>query len=334
MVRTLRRAVVPLLAMVVVVATSTAAGAVTDRQRAAGGAAYLVSQQQPDGSIPAFSPIGSTADAVLAFVSAGVGRGAMLKAIGYLRDQTQIGNVDTVGLRSKVVLALEAANRGDPRNFGGHNLVMEIGSTLGPDGRFGEAPVLEDALAVLAIVASGAPLPTTASSWLLDAQCPDGGWAYDEPYDPVNDDAHCHSGSLDFFDSDSNTTSYVVQALMAAGDNSWGASPFAYFETVRDPVHGGWSYSAAFLATDTNSTALVLQAIAARGFPAPASGLEALRQLQHTDCGAWAYTWDGAVIGPPDVGATIGAIPGIRLDPLPIAPRTVRVGVPSLPACA
>lgn len=334
MFRILRRTAVPLLMTTLVVGTSTAASAVSDRARAAGGAAYLVSQQQPDGSIPAFSPIGSTADAVMAFVSAGVGRGAMLKAIGYLRDQTQAGNVDTIGLRAKVVLALEAANRGDPRNFGGHNLLMEIGSTLGPDGRFGDAPVLEDALAVLAVVAAGVPVPASASNWLLEAQCPDGGWAYDEPYDPLTDDDHCHSGSLDFFDSDSNTTSYAVQALIAAGDQGWSASPFAYFATVRDPVHGGWSYSAAFVATDANSTALVLQAHAARGFPTQATGLEALRQLQHTDCGAWAYTWDGDTIGPPDVGATIGAIPGIRLDPLPIAPGTVRVGVPALPDCA
>jgi hypothetical protein len=242
--------------------------------------------------------------------------------------------VDTIGLRAKVVLALEAANLGDPSNFGGHDLLSEIGSTLGPDGRFDDAPVLEDALAILAIRSAGFPLPARASMWLLMAQCPDGGWAYDEPYNPQTDDEHCHSGTLDFFDSDSNTTSYAVQALVSLGTPEWTYEPFGYLATVRDPVHGGWSYSTAFVATDANSTALVIQAHAAAGVAVPAGGLSALRQLQHTDCGAWAYTWDGSAIGPPDVGATIGAIPGILREPLPIQPGTVRRGVPSLPPCS
>ena len=328
-----RAAVLSLSIAVVAGVPGSATAGITDRTRAARGAAYLASQQQPDGSIPAFSPIGSTADAVLAFVSAGVGRTSMTKALGYLQSQTQAGNVSSIGLRAKVILALVAAGRGDPRNFGGHNLVMEVGSTVGPDGHVGNEAVLNDALAVLALDAAGAALPAAVSTWLLDAQCPDGGWAYDLPYNPTVDDAHCHSGSLDFFDSDSNTTSYVVQALIATGMPNWSAGPFAYFGTVRDPVHGGWSYSASFVVTDANSTALVIQAYAGAGLSVPAGGLQALRDLQYQDCGAWAYTWNGTAIGDPDVGATIGAIPGIQRDPLPIAPGTVRRGVPSVPAC-
>ena len=66
----------------------------TDGARRPAAPTYLVSQQQPDGSIPAFSPIGSTSDAVLAFVAAGAAATPMKKALGFLKAQTQAGNVE------------------------------------------------------------------------------------------------------------------------------------------------------------------------------------------------------------------------------------------------
>jgi hypothetical protein len=185
----------------------------------------------------------------------------------------------------------------------------------------------------MALHAAGFVLPAIVGQWLLHAQCPDGGWAYDAPYDPAHDDAHCHSGDNDFFDSDSNTTSYVVMALESIGMPSWEASPFAFFGTLRDPQHGGWSYGASFLATDANSTALVIQAYASAGKKIPAGGLASLRGLQYPACGAWAYSWNGDVIGDPDVGATIAAVPAVLLDPLPIGPAPVKRGVPNTPPC-
>ena len=110
-----------------------------------------------------------------------------------------------------------------------------------------------------------------------------------------------------------------MQALAAADRTSWGSDPFAFFETVRDPGHGGWSYSTGFIATDANSTGLVLQAYIAGGEPIPTGGLKSLRTLQYPACGAWAYTWDGDVKGDPDVGATIGAIPGLLRTPFPLS---------------
>src|SRR5206468_12429541 len=86
--RNLRRVVVACLSLALIVGLPASAWALSDGKRAARGAAYLASQQQPDGSIPAFSPIGSTSDAVLAFVASGVGGKAMNKAVGYLRAQT------------------------------------------------------------------------------------------------------------------------------------------------------------------------------------------------------------------------------------------------------
>jgi hypothetical protein len=329
--RNLRRVAVSFCSIALIAALPANAWAVHNGNSARHGAAYLVTQQQPDGSIPAFSPIGSTADAVLAFVASGVGGSAMKDALGYLQSQTAAGEVTKPGQRAKVVMALVAAGK-DPRHVGGHNLVNEIRSVLGPDGRFGDEPVLDDALDILALVSAGAPPPGRASAWLLGAQCPDGGWAFDEPYDPAHDDVHCHSGDSDFFDSDSNTTSYVVQALVATRHTGWHANPLAYFNSVRDRVHRGWSYSGSFIATDANSTALVIQAYSAFGQAVPGGGLPALRALQHA-CGAWAYTWEGDVPGDPDVGATIAAIPAVLQLGLPIGPGPVKSGVPTVPGC-
>jgi hypothetical protein len=317
-------------AVVLLIAVPSSAFATTDPGRAERGLGYIASRQKANGSIPAFSPIGSTADAVLAAVAVGKGRGVVKAALGYLSRRVATGTVDAVGLRAKIVLAVTAAGR-NPRAFGGRNLVSELRKTIS-GGRFGTAAVFDDALATLALVSAGLVPSATVTDWLRNAQCPDGGWAYDEPYDASTDDESCYDGTAgDFFTSDSNTTSYVVQALEAANRATFDADPFAYFDTVRDDVKGGWSYSGSFIATDANSTALVLQAYAAAGDPVPAGGRIALRALQYPRCGAWAYTYDGARRGVPDIGATIGAVPGLLLEPLPITGPVVGPVAPTPP---
>jgi len=331
--RTLRRVAATLLssftAVMLALPAAAHASPATDARLAAG---YLASVQQSNGSIVAFSAIGSTADAVSSFVAAGVGTSAVTAALKYLRKKVAAGKVHGIGLQAKVVLAVSASG-GDARSFGGVNLVRKIRSSLGPDGRFGAAAVFDDALATLALRSAGTAVPGRASDWLVTAQCPDGGWAYDQPYNSATDDADCWDGTQgDFFTADSNTTSYVVQALEAAAATGWSADPFAFFDTVRDPAHGGWSYSPGFLATDANSTALVLQAYDAAGMSIPSGGLRALRDLQHPDCGAFAYTWNGSEIGDPNVGATIGAVPALVGKAFPVT-GTVTREAPSVPPC-
>lgn len=321
-----------LLVGLLLLAVPASASAATDAQRAGRGLGYVASRQKPNGSIPALSPIGSTADAVLAAVAVGEGRGLVRDALGYLAHQVRDGNVDNVGLRAKVVLAVSAAGR-DPRVFGGTNLVSALRSTIS-GGRFGTAAVFDDALATLALESAGLRPSLAVTDWLLGAQCPDGGWAYDEPYAAGTDDDSCYDGTAnDFFTSDSNTTSYVIQAIEAANRANYAADPFAFLDTVRDVTHGGWSYSTGFIATDANSTALVLQAYAAAGDPVPAGGRIALRALQYPRCGAWAYSYDGAARTGPDVAATIGSVPGLLLKPLPFTGPIVGP-ITSTPPCA
>ena len=82
---TLRRVTVSLLMLGVLAwfappagASSAATRTDTDRVRSAIG--YLATQQKANGSIPAFSPLGSTSDAVLTIVAAGIGRPQLRRA--------------------------------------------------------------------------------------------------------------------------------------------------------------------------------------------------------------------------------------------------------------
>lgn len=327
---TLRRVIVAAASAVVIVAVPVAAVAapLTDQQRAARAVSYLAGQQKPSGAIVAFSAIGSTADAVLAFVAAGVGRDQMNAALGFLRRQVVAGNVTDIGLQAKVVLAATAAGR-DPRTFGGTNLVKAIRDQLGSDGHFGTSAVFDDALSLLAIESAGQTPALRTSTWLLEAQCPDGGWAYDKPYDNSTDDADCFDGTgTDFFTADTNTTSYVVQALIAMQATDWpGTTPFQFFKSVRAGSAAGWPYSDGFDA-DANSTALVLQAYASAGLATPAGSLIALRKFQYASCGAFAFN----VGGPADVGASIGAVPGLLRRAIPFT-GTVRRGLVPVAGC-
>ncbi|GIU97814.1 MAG: hypothetical protein KatS3mg013_1617 [Actinomycetota bacterium] len=313
-------------------AWTPAAAAPTDAERAARAIGFIATQQNPNGSVPAFSPIGSTADAVLAIVAAGVGAPTLRRALGYLERQTAKGNVDTVGLRAKVILAAEAGGA-RPRSFGGHNLVRELREAYASS--TGEG-VFDTALAVLALRAADAPVPARAIRLLRREQCPDGGWPFDR-FHQASEDEHCFSGdpSTDFFLSETNATALVVMALRTTrrGLDGLAADPFAFFRQIRDPDRGGWGYSWGFQATDANSTALVLQAFAAVGRRGPTAARQALRDLQYARCGAFAYTFDADRRGDPNLGATIGAVPGLLGLAFPYE-GAVRGPAPETPDCA
>ena len=96
--------------------------------------------------------------------------------------------------------------------------------------------VFDDALAVLAIESAEDHAFEQGGRVAAVGAVPDGGWAYDKPYDAGTDNAHCvDSPSTDFFSSDSNTTSYVVQALANMSDTDWVSSPFAFFDVGARP---------------------------------------------------------------------------------------------------
>jgi hypothetical protein len=330
--RTLRGAAMLFAAGSLLVLTTASAAETTDRDRAANAIGYLAREQHADGSMPGFSAVGSTADAELAVRSVNVGADVEQGAITFLRKQVRAGNVTEIGLVAKVTLAA-AAYGADVRAFGGTDLVAGLLHRIRTNGHFRNASVLDQALGILALAAANAPRAKTVG-WLAKAECPDGGWAFDLPYRPSSDNRHCddRSGS-DFFLSDTNTTSYAVMALETASVVP-PHHPFAFFDAIRDSIHGGWGYTWGFQTTDANSTGLVLQAYAAAGSDPPAGSRAALRKLQYTRCGAFAFTWDGDRRTAPDAGATIGAVPGLLGVPFPIdGPPPAISDAPATPRC-
>jgi hypothetical protein len=329
--------VVMLLVMV------SAASAVTRVYRARHALRYIVRHQADDGSITAFSTVGSTSDAVVAMAAARRGRVRINRALGYLK--AHLADAASIGLEAKVVMAVVAGGR-DPRHFGGKNLVRKIKRSQQTDGHYGPgASVIDHALAMLALVSAGVQPAVPATQWLTDAQCPDGGWQFDAPYDPTSDSRHCHNRTTsDFSRSDTNTTSYAVQALDAlATPGVPSMSPFAYFRWVRDPIKHGWGYDQKSRLTDANSTALVLQAYAAAGRRHPRHAMRPLKKLQYTRCGkhfrfSVAFTWRKTSSGHfkrtgPDLGATIGAVLGLLRQPLPVPSRAIARRVPRVASC-
>jgi hypothetical protein len=136
--------------------------------------------------------------------------------------------------------------------------------------------------------------------------------------------------------ADSNTTAFVLQALMAAGvgpgDEAVTKAQAYYAEIQNDD--GGWPYqSPSDFGTDTdaNSTSVAIQALIAAGQdPAGAdwttaggsTPLSALEALQNE---SGAFAWQAAV---PDDNllATVQALPALAGKALPLA--TMDVGQP------
>lgn len=317
-----------------------AVAAPTLRERARVAVSYLASQQKADGSLPGFSPVGSTADAVLSMAAARRAPRQIDRAIGFLRRH--IEEADSIGLKSKVAFAVTVAGR-NPHDFGGHDLIAEIEDSQQPDGRFGATtPVLHHALAMLALAAAGGEPSGPERDWLVAAQCQDGGWQFDEPSGPA-DDEHCISGEQDFFGSETDATAYAVLAL--AGFERWEPGsekdPFAFFAARRDPVKKGWGYDAVYRLTNSNSTALVIEAYREHPYrDLPTGAVRALTRLQYRLCGrnagAFAYSYEERDDGTfrktgPDVGATIGAILGLVRRPFD--PVDVTKPAPRPPQC-
>jgi hypothetical protein len=315
-----RVAAAALSAAMLVALAPGAHGETTNKRRARVAVRYIISNQQSDGSICAFSCVGFTADAVVAMAGAQRGRTAIKGALDYLEDQARQGGVTSVGERAKVLLAAVAGGR-DPRDFGGHDLVTEIRRSERDGGRYGPGtPVFDHATAMLGLVGAGFQPSRQAIVWLKQAQCPDHGWQYDNPR-REGENRHCFTGDFDsdFFSSDTNTTSLAVEALEASGakprDN-----PFKFFRLARDEDKGGWGYSIGY-ATDANSTAMVIQGYAAKDVELPDRAMPSLKSLQlrlcGSDAGAFEYSYrDGS--HDPDLGATVGAVLGLLKEPLPV----------------
>lgn len=272
---------------------------------------WLISQQSGDGGFPGFegtSDPGITADALISLAAArraGVDTGTSIDdAVAYLAS----GNVALVymqtgvGQAAKLVLGLIATGQ-NVDDFAGNSPLSIVENSQDPEsGTYGRS-LYDHTLAVLALDAGGAPVPALAIDAIMAAQADNGGWGFDGLTDPTA--------------ADSNTTSVVIQALVAsaAAADQPIADGLAYLASTVNEEGAAAFDDAPASVPDANSTALVAQALLATGGNADAQ-IAALAGFQNAS-GAFFFTRDDTT---DNLFATVQAIVPLAGAVLPVLP--------------
>lgn len=294
-------------------ATPAASPAALSAGPLAAATTWLLEKQDASGGFPGYSgelDTGVTTDAVMALAAAADTDpkidDAIEQAVAYLATNGEAYAQTGAGQAAKLALAAVAGGR-NPRAFVGVDLfeAMQEPSTASVEnpisGIWGDS-LYSHALVMLAFSATGELVPDSALDPLRATQSAEGGWAFD--------------GGTDAGAADSNTTSMIIQALVAAGygDSDLIPPAIAFLETLRAPDGSGYAYGPGDpLAADSNSTALVAQAlIAANGDPTRA--LTALAAYQLPD-GSLRYLLTDT---DPNLLSTVQGIPALAEQALPV----------------
>ncbi len=294
---------------------------------------------------------GSTALAVLALASSGVGGRKARAAIGWLEKNfasyVSPGGVDDAGALATVILAARSMGISSTA-FGGKkpadNLVQRLEDTQrtsGSDaGLFGASdPTFDGAfrqgLSLMALASQGISNPAGVT-WLEDQQCSDGGW---EAYRSDTTTACAAPDPIDFSGPDTNSTALAVEGLVAAGA-SFPHDPTGFFESAQN-ADGGFGYiGASSQSPDPDSTAEVIQALVAldqltnpaftqAGGATPVTVLAGFQlgcSATKADRGAYEFPGDTG----PDLLATLQAVPGAAQVAFPLTAQTLASGLPAL----
>jgi len=242
--------------------TAAVAAALPERDAALRGVEFIRTTQQSDGGFGGFGP-GQTMDAVYAIRSVGIDPNTFVKdgktPADFLRANA--ADVTRPGLAAKFVLGAIALGL-NPRNVDGTDFTAIIrGAYDAGTGRYASDD-FNQALSIIGLVAAGDPVPTAAVTALRTAQLSDGGWGFGGSSDPdstaialqallaagvpTSDPdvqealAYLRAAQADDggwgFDpaaSNVNSTAFVVQALIAAGENPESA---AYTKPGGNPI--------------------------------------------------------------------------------------------------
>ncbi|HUP27990.1 MAG TPA: prenyltransferase/squalene oxidase repeat-containing protein [Chloroflexia bacterium] len=255
-------------------------------------------QQQGDGSFAGFG-VGSTVDAVLAFLAAGQDPSALTQGgstpITFL--ESHVGDLaKTPGSAGKMLVAAARLTQAGGQYIGAKQLTQAVSLSYDPGtGHYGK-DAIGHAFAVLGVAATG-QVPSDAAKYLKAIQTRDGGWAF--------------TGDTAAGAADTNTTAVAVQALIAAGEPE--TSPviqraLAYLATQQNP-DGGYPYQKGGefgSESDVNSSAYVMQALIAASSDTQKVG-DYLLSMQKPN---GAFQWKKSE--PDDnAGATYQAIPAL-----------------------
>ena len=277
---------------------------------------WLMGQQTSEGGFPGFNgtPDPSiTTDAIIALVAADAAgidtSDSVDAAMSWLAstDLTLEFSQSGQGQAAELVLAAVAAGA-DPRAIGSVNALALIEAGPSVETGFYGNGVYDHALCLLALAAVGGDVPEDAIAVLESSRTPEGGWAFDGI--PAEGAA------------DSNTTSLVVQALVALGqvDSSLVTDAMAYLLTAIDGESGAAFQPGAGFPADSSSTAMVLQAVIATDDD-PASetwgNLPAALATYQNASGAFYFSPDDQS---DSVFATVQSIPALAGMAFPVMP--------------
>jgi hypothetical protein len=356
-------ALVAFLTLVVGTASATIAGAAAPRAAVSPAAqlpqlsparlaaGWLADQFTSQGYIPTTpgsnqADLSSTAQSVLALSAANVDLSVARTALTYLQSNVdQYVTADGAdGPGQLALLILDAESLGaSPVNFGRTDLVARLlatEQTSGPDaGFFGteaqaagfSAGGYQQGLALAALAAAGVKNQSqvgSAISWLVQEQCPDGGWTT-----PDNANNACSGLPAAFAGPDTNSTALALDGLAAQGavTPAISTSALAFLGGGEDP-DGGWSLypntAATPGSTDPDSTALVIQSLIALGLSPtsasftkgeanPVSALLTFQLTSGSDAGAFFFPPAPA---PASTISTYQAIPALAGLTFPFGP--------------
>lgn len=246
----------------------------------------------PNELAPTVPDLGNQVLAVANLEALGVGAATAATRLEFLEANVEefvdLGTGDRPGALARLILAVVAAD-GDPRSFGGSDLVERLEATQRPNGLFGAQPPDFDgsfrqglALAALSLAAPTSSTITAGVAWLKDQQCDDGSWLMYRASTVSDCVEHPSTGAV----KDSNGTALAVLGLAAVGATA-AHDPQQWLTAVRGN-DGGWGAnpSGPTQPSDANSTGLVIAALEALGVDIDAAAWDALLGFQ-LDSGAF-----------------------------------------------
>jgi hypothetical protein len=348
----LRAASAILAATTVAFATATTSFAACDPATRA--LQYLATQQKADGSlnVPAFGNPGATEDFAMGAAALNYDPNSVVSSGGkslydYLATRAGTGTGDAstdAGKTAKMLLALAAGNvpsgHYDYHAFGGQDLLGKLTAdtptgfyhpTGSSAGSYGSGDTFSQSLAVLALRATGTPVPPAALTYLEGLQNT-GNTTTGYSGEPATDHGWSYLAAKDAAEADTNSSAIALQALESAGDTTGVAAAITWLHTQQNS-DAGFPYQlpcgyAGCEASDPTSTANVLQALKAAGeslggwTKSGATPLDRLLQLQDPATG-------GFPTGSPDAFTTSQMPYGLGQVAFPVPPPPAGAGLPA-----